>query len=214
MSEDKTALVIDDHPVTHLGCRRLLAEAGYHAVFEARDSLTAYAELDRHSPELVVLDLGLPGTGGLDMIGPLLQRAPKARILIFSMKASPAFAKRALEAGAHGYLAKNSPPEAFLQAVHRLERGLVYLEADFAVDVAVHDTRREAGPLSQLNAREREILSLLGQGLNYGEIAERSNISYKTVANACVAMKRKLSARNLPDLIRVAMAAEKSEQAE
>lgn len=198
----KTALVIDDHPVTHIGCRRLLAEAGYDTVLEATDYTTAYRQCERARPDLIVLDVGLPGVGGLQMIRPLIERAPDARILVFSMTNSPAFAAIALGAGASGYLAKNSQPEDFLAAVRRIEAGHIYLENDLAIDVATHSARRET---EDLTPRELQILRLLGEGQGYKEIAAETNVSYKTVANTCTAMKRKLSARSLSDLIRIAV---------
>lgn len=201
----KPALVIDDHPVTHLGCRRLLAEAGYDPILEAEDSASAYRQMDRVRPGLIVLDIGLPGIGGLQMIRPLLDRAPDARILVFSMNGRPAFAARALEAGAAGYLAKNSQPDDFLDAVRRIEAGQVYLSRELAIDVATQSLRRSADRLSDLTPREHQVLRLIGEGLGYKEIAAQLNVSYKTVANTSTAMKRKLSARTLSDLIRVAI---------
>lgn len=201
----RTALVIDDHPVTHLGCRRLLTGLGYDTVLEASDAAEAYRTLDRSAPDLIVLDIGLPGVGGLQMIRPLLDRVEGVRILVFSMNTSPAFAARALEEGAHGYLAKNSPPESFLTAVRRIEAGQVYLAANLAIDVATHTVRRTANPLNALTGREHQVLRLIGQGMDYTGIAAELNVSYKTVANACTAIKRKLSARTLSDLIRIAV---------
>ena len=201
----KCALVIDDHPVTHLGCRKLLGTLGYDEVLEAADAPEAYRHLDRTKPDLIVLDIGLPGVGGLQMIRPLLERAPNARILVFSMNGGPAFAARSLEAGAHGYLVKNSQPGDFLTAVRRIEAGQVYLAPNLAIDVATHSVRRTADPLGTLTGREHQVLRLLGGGLSYAEIAAEINVSYKTVANACTSMKQKLSARTFSDLIRIAV---------
>lgn len=201
----KIALVVDDHPVTHIGCRRLLGETGYDTVLEATDYASAYRACERARPDLIVLDVGLPGVGGLQMIGPLLDRAPGTRILVFSMTGSPAFAAAALGAGASGYLAKNSAPEEFLAAVRQIEAGHIYLERDLAIGVATQSVGRDADPLAGLNAREHQILKLLGEGMGYKEIAAEMNLSYKTVANVCTAMKRKLSARTFSDLIRLAV---------
>lgn len=201
----KTALVVDDHPVTHIGCRRLLGEAGYETILEASDYTTAYRTCERTRPDLIVLDVGLPGVGGLQMIRPLLERAPGARILVFSMSGSPAFAATALGAGAFGYLAKNSSPEDFLTAVRHIEAGQIYLERDLAIGVATQSVCRDTNPLAALTAREHQILKLLADGFGYKEIAAHMNLSYKSVANACTGMKRKLSARTFSDLIRIAV---------
>lgn len=201
----RTALVVDDHPVTHLGCRRLLARLGYDPVLEAGDAAAACRQLERVKADLIVLDLGLPGIGGLQLIRLALDRAPAVRILVFSMTASPALAAQALAAGASGFLAKSASPEDFLVAVRRLEGGQIYLAPDFAIDVAAFSLRRGGEKAAALSPREHQILRLLGEGLGYKEIADAIHVSYKTVANACTAMKRKLQARSHSDLLRIAI---------
>lgn len=204
MSNPRIAVVIDDHPITHLGCRKLLASAGYEVIVEASDGPTALRQIERTPPALAVVDIGLPGVGGLQLVRPILQRAPQCRILVFSMNDSPAFAAQALDVGAHGYLSKHAPPEDFLAAVRTLEDGRIYLARQVAIDVATL-ARREANPLASLTPREHQVLRLIGAGLRHDEIASEINVSYKTVANTTAALKRKLSARSLPDLMRIAV---------
>lgn len=209
----KCALVVDDHPVTHLGCRRLLAEAGYQEVLEAREAESACRLAARHRPSLIVLDLGLPGVGGLQLIPQLRERAPEARILIFSMNEGAVFAAKALQAGVSGYLAKSSAPEDFAEAVRTIEAGRVFLERGMATELAllgagVGGAGRAGGardPLQSLSAREHQVLRLIGQGRSHGQIAEEIHLSYKTVANTCAILKRKLGARSLSELIRLAL---------
>jgi len=201
----KTALVVDDHPITHLGCARLLRDNGYEEVFEAHDSNDAYRLTERHKPNLIVLDLGLPGVGGLKMIGPLIERHPDTRILVFSMNEGVVFAARALEAGAKGYLIKNSTPEDFSAAVQTLEAGKVFLQREMAMELAIMNTGGERNPLSSLSDRELQVLRLIGQGKSHQEIASDINVSYKTVANTASILKRKLGAKTLSDLIRLAI---------
>lgn len=197
----KCALVVDDHPITHLGCRRLLKQAGFEEILEAVDDQSAYRTVDRTPPDLIILDVGLPGVGGLNMIRPLRSRLPDTPILVFSMSTSPAFAVRALEAGAQGYLSKNSAPDNFLIAIKNLLEGRQYLEKYVATEVAVLTT---SGP-EQLTPREMQVLSLLVKGKRYQEIADDIHVSYKTVANTTAEIRRKLSASSLPDLIRTAV---------
>ena len=199
------ALVIDDHPVTHLACRSLLAEAGFEAVLEAHSCEEGYRLSSRHNPEVIILDLGLPGVGGLAMVPRLLDKAPQARILIFSMHDDPIFAARALEAGAHGYLTKTSKPEELIAAVAAIRGGQVYIEHAIATKLALLHSKRDADPFHGLTARELQVLRLVGSGLRHGEIAERLNLSYKTVANTCSLLKSKLGARTLSDLVRIAI---------
>lgn len=200
-----TTLVIDDHPVTHLGCRPLLIEAGFDSVLEARNCEEGYHYAVSHQPELIILDLGLPGVGGLAMISRLLVKTPDTKILVFSMHDDPIFAARALEAGAHGYLTKSSRPEELITAVIAIRKGNSYLEHDIATQLAVLHARQGESPFAELSARELQILRLIGAGHHHSEIAEQLNLSYKTVANNCSTLKSKLGARRLPDLIRIAI---------
>lgn len=199
------ALVIDDHPVTHVGCRPMLEAAGFDPILEARTCEEGYRLAARHRPGLILLDLGLPGVGGLAMIGRLLEQVPGTRILIFSMHDEPVFAARALEAGAQGYITKTVPPEELVAAVEALGRGEVYIEHALATKLAVLQLGRGGNPLGGLTARELQVLRLIGAGKTHGDIAQALNLSYKTVANTSSVLKSKLGARSLSDLIRIAI---------
>ena len=201
----KTALVVDDHPITHVGCRRLLGEAGCGQVLEALNAEQACRLAAAHRPSLIVLDLGLPGGGGLPLLPRLLDRVPEAGILVFSMNESPLFAAQALEGGARGYLCKSSRPDDFAEAVRMIEEGRIYLERHMATELAMLNVGIRSDPLAALSAREHRVLELVGQGCSHGEIAERIHVSYKTVANICALLKRKLNVRNHSDLIRLAI---------
>lgn len=201
----KQALVIDDHPVTHLGCRRLLNDAGFDTVLEARSSEEGYRLLDRHRPELIVLDLALPGVGGLAMIGRLLDRLPNAKILVFSMHEDPIFASRALEAGAHGYLSKGSNPEDFAIAIETIRAGNIYLEHGMATQLVSLKLGRAKTRFDSLTARELQILRLIGKGMSHSAIANQLHLSYKTVVNTCALLKTKTNSATLAELIRLAI---------
>lgn len=201
----KKALVIDDHPITHLGCRRLLGEMGFDEVLEASHAEEAYALADRETLALIVLDLGLPGEGGLAMIEPLRQRAPQTPILIFSMNEQDIFAQKALENGASGYLSKHAPSEAFHQAVDMVTQGEIYLEPAMATRLATSRLRSPSHPLSQLTKREVQALQLIGKGYNLQKVADEMDISYKTAANMSSNIKQKLGAESFAQLIRAAI---------
>ena len=201
----KTALVIDDHPVTHVGCGQLLREAGYDAVLDAMTSHDAYRLAEAHRPGLVVLDLGMPGVGGLNMIEPLLVRSPGSRILVFSMNEQTVFVAKSLEAGARGYLSKNSSPAELAEAVRTLEAGEVFLTRKAAISVATMRAGGRADPMSQLTEREHQVLRLIGLGSDLQSIADSLTISYKTAANASSSLKRKLGASTTSELIRIAV---------
>ncbi|MEE9319891.1 MAG: response regulator transcription factor [Granulosicoccus sp.] len=200
-----TALVIDDHPVTHLGCHPLLVEAGFNSILEARNCEEGYQHATSHHPQFIILDLGLPGIGGLAMISRLLVKTPDSKILVFSMHDDPIFAARALEAGAHGYLTKSTKPEELITAVSAIREGNIYIEHGIATQLAVLHSRQGENPFADLSARELQILRLIGAGHHHSEIADQLNLSYKTVANNCSALKSKLGAKRLPDLMRIAI---------
>ncbi|HHW34229.1 MAG TPA: response regulator transcription factor [Paracoccus solventivorans] len=203
----RTAMVVDDHPITHLGCGRLLADLGYGRVLKAMSGDEALALLDQHQPQVVVLDISLPGVGGLALIAPILERSPDSAILMFSMNDQPGFAARALAEGAHGFLSKNAPPEEFGTAIRALEAGEFYLPPRMALALAT----RQAGAdrSAALTAREDEVLTLIGKGLALQQVADRLGVSYKTVANAASTLKRKLGVSNMTGLIRHAVERER-----
>jgi len=203
----KSALIVDDHPVTHLGCGQLLRELDYDPVLEALTDQEALSLARTHAPNLIVLDLGMPGVGGLNLIEPLLRHVPDSRILIFSMNEQAAFVSKALSAGACGYLTKNSGPDDFLAAVRALEAGQIYLPHDMAIAIASARIGGRADPLSTLTEREHQVLRLLGQGEDLQSIADALRVSYKTAANASSAIKKKLGAKSTTELIRYAISA-------
>jgi len=202
----KSALVVDDHPIAHLGCRQLLGELGYDPILEALNDNDALRLADQ-GPDLIVLDLGMPGLGGLNLIAPLLRRVPDAHILIFSMNEQTVFVSKALEAGASGYLSKNSGPEEFFDAVEALEAGRLYLSHDMALSVAGSRIGGRADPLSSLTTREHQVLRLIGQGKDLQSVADALRISYKTAANTSSSIRKKLSVSGTTDLIRYAIEA-------
>jgi two-component system invasion response regulator UvrY len=200
-----SVLIIDDHPIVLQGCRRMLEDAGVKTVLEARDATSGYRLYRRHHPDVVIVDLAMQGggLGGLDVIRRMRSHDPRSRILVFSMHSDPIIAARALEAGATGYVLKDS--NELIKAFDQVRTGTPYLSNDLAMQVAIVRTGVRANPLADLTPRELQTLSLLAEGKPYGCIADELNVSYKTVVNACSMLKQKLNAKNLPELIRVAV---------
>ncbi len=194
-------LIVDDHAIVRDGLRRMLATVQQVEVVEAatgRDALTL-ARLER--PDLVILDLNLPGLGGLELISRLLLDDRARRILVLSMHAEPLYAARALDAGATGYLSKNASPDELLEAVRKVAAGGRYVEADIAQAIAVRGA--DAGePIGRLSTRDLEILRLLAAGKSLAEIADALGVGYKTVANTCTQIKTKLGLSRTADLVR------------
>ena len=202
----KAALVIDDHPITHLGASRLLRDLGYDPVGQAMSAEDALAQLaDGPAPSLIVLDITLPGASGLETVGPLRRAAPGARILIFSMNDQTGFAARALHEGAQGFLSKNAPPADFRDAVRTLEAGEFYLSPRQAVALATLRAGASADPLGALSERERQVLALIGRGSSLQAIADELGVSYKTAANTSSALKKKLGVDGMNGLMKFAL---------
>jgi two-component system, NarL family, invasion response regulator UvrY len=200
-------LIVDDHPIVVSGCKALLAGEPATEVVEAADGEAGYIAYFAQQPDVAIIDINLPGMSGLELCRRLVRRDPDARLVIFSMNDDPVFAARAIEAGAKGYIAKNDDPLLFADAVRRVAEGGVYLRPEMAREVAFIRVGSGAGPLQGLNARELEILRLLAAGNSMAQIAHVLNVSYKTVANNCTALKHKLGARSAMDLMRIAVGA-------
>ncbi|HWK66677.1 MAG TPA: response regulator transcription factor [Rhizobiaceae bacterium] len=200
-------LIIDDHPIVLQGCRRVLQDAGVAEILEASSAVTGYRIFRRGNPEVVIVDLALQGNrlGGLDLLRRMRRHNSRVPILVLSMHSDPFIVGRALGAGATGYVLKESGPADFLEAFRTVRVGRPYLNHEIAVQVAMLGTRRNTGPLSELSPRELQALTLLAEGKPYNEIARDLGVSYKTVANTISQLKGKLGARNLPELIRMAV---------
>ena len=197
-----TILLVDDHALVRAGLKRLLATIDSGEILEAADGRDALALVRSERPGLVVLDLNLPGLGGLELLRRIIQAGAKT-ILVLTMHAEPLYAKRALEAGAAGYVTKNASPEELLVAVRRVRAGTRYVEAELAQALAAPPAGRQS--LDNLTARELEIMRLLAKGSSLAEIAEAVGVGYKTVANNCSQIKSKLGVSRTADLVRLAI---------
>ena len=196
-------LLVDDHALVRAGLKRLLATLSLGEVLEASDGRDALALLKSARPDLVILDLNLPGLGGLELLRRMIQ-AGAGPILVLSMHAEPIYAKRALEAGAAGYMTKNASPDEMLVAVRRVTAGGRYVEAELAQALAAPGLGG-AQSLDNLTARELEIMRLLAKGASLAEIAEAVGVGYKTVANNASQIKGKLGVSRTADLVRLAI---------
>lgn len=197
-------LLVDDHAVVREGVRRLLSAFVDASVLEAQTGGEALAVFRAEKPEVVILDLNLPGSGGLDLLRRLLIDDPKTKVLIFSMHTTPLYIARALQAGARGYISKGAGADEFVEAIRVIMAGGKYVERDLAAELAVNVLGSEESG-KPLSPRELDIMRLLAKGKGLGDIAEALGISYKTVANTCTGIKHKLLVERTADLIRVAV---------
>jgi two-component system, NarL family, invasion response regulator UvrY len=192
-----SVLVIDDHPVARQGCRRVLERIGIITIFEAGDVVMGYELFDRHRPEIVVVDLGLRDNclDGMSLVRRFKSENPNVRILVLSMHADPLVVSRALGAGATGYALKDATSENLLKAFEAVQEGRSYLSDDLDVRLS------RSGLLTELTPRELETLTLLSEGKSYTGIAEELSVSYKTVANTSLRLRKKLHAQSLSALV-------------
>jgi DNA-binding NarL/FixJ family response regulator len=199
-------LLVDDHAVVRAGYRLLLQhEPDVEVVAEAESAESAcrqYADLE---PDVVVMDLALPGMGGLEAIKRIRMRDPAARILVFSMHEEPMFVEHALAAGASGYVPKSSAPAALVAAVRQVAAGGRYLDRALEQRLAFDRVRGSDSPLMRLSTREFEIFCLLAEGESSAEIARRLSLSPKTVANYSTQLKSKLDVGSVAEFARLAI---------
>jgi two-component system, NarL family, invasion response regulator UvrY len=195
-------LLVDDHVAVREGVRDVLALEGDISIFEARSSEEALELWAGERPDLVILDLNLGNSSGLELLRRLLQSNKAAKILVLSMYFEPAYAATALQAGARGYVSKGARPEEFVDAVRQVGRGGRYVERHLAAELVIGKFFKE-DRLDELTAREIDLLRLLREGKNYAEIAAIIGVSYKTVANSFAAIREKLAVETTADLLQL-----------
>lgn len=198
-------LIVDDHPVIITGCRAMLSPHRDIKVIEARSADDAYELYVADRPDVVVIDINLPSVSGFALARRILQYDQGARIIVFTMNDDAIFAARAIESGAKGYISKCEDPARFVTAVRTVAMGQTFLVPEIAQQLAFLDPSQRGDFLNMLDSRELEILRLLRAGKTMAEIAGTIKVSYKTVATNCASLKRKLGARTLLDLVRIAV---------
>jgi len=205
VSATVTVLLVDDHAVVREGYRQLLERSGdIRVIGEAANADDACERCAELAPQVVVMDIALPGVSGIEAMRRMLARGADTRVLIFSMYEDAIFARRALQAGASGYVTKASAPNVLVEAVLTVARGKHYLGAEIAQALALRSSVTEAASADALSAREFEILRLLVQGEAIKDIAKTLGLTPKTVANHQSAIKQKLGADSAVQLLRIA----------
>jgi two-component system, NarL family, invasion response regulator UvrY len=207
MTDDRaTILLVDDHAIVREGYRSLLQkQPRLRVVAEAIDGATAYRLFKETQPDLVIMDLTMPGVGGFETIKRIRQWDPAARILVFTMHLNATYAVQAIRAGAKGYVTKSSPPEELLRAIFEVLRGRTATSADIDHELALSHVSGEAAAVEILTAREFEILRLLLAEQTTEKIAELLHVSPKTVANTRYLIKSKLGVNSDIELVRLAL---------
>jgi len=199
-------VLVDDHTVVRSGLRRLLeSHKSIEIVAEADTGEMAYQVYGEVLPDVVLMDISMPGMGGLEAAKRILQRYPQAKIVIFSMHEAVSFAAQALKTGVKGYVTKTGVADDLVQAVLDVAKGRTFLSQDVAQKVALQTLIGESNPLQQLTSREFEVFRLLAEGKRVEDVAEMLKISQKTVANYYTLIKQKLSVNSPVEMVRLAM---------
>jgi DNA-binding NarL/FixJ family response regulator len=197
-------LLVDDHAVVREGYRRLLETRNNIAVVgEAASAVEALAKFSELAPDVVVMDISLPGISGIEALRRMLAVNPEARVLMFSMYEDAIYAKRALQAGAFGYVTKASAPNVLVAAVHSVARGKKYMSPDIAQALALRSASTYPETPGRLSGREFEVLRLLVKGIPIREIADTLGLTPKTVANHQSVIRQKLGAETAVQLARI-----------
>jgi two-component system, NarL family, invasion response regulator UvrY len=205
MNRSIKVLLVDDHPVVRTGYRHLLqTDAAIEVIAEAGDSASAYEAFKAHAPDVVVMDISLPGASGIEAMKRMRAHRPEARVLVFSMHDESIFVSRAMHSGAMGYLSKSSAPERLVEAVRTVARGERYFgDPPAPAGTSGSDLTTPVAHLHELSQRETEVLRMWAQGLSLDEIGSRLGVSEKTVANYQSLARQKLGVQNDVQLLRL-----------
>lgn len=199
-------LLVDDHPIARHGIRSLLLDRMADAfIGEAPDGTTALQQIQDATWDLVIADISMPGMSGLDLIKEIRRVSPALPTLVLSMHPPSQFARRALSAGAIGYLTKDSQLEEFVAAIDHARRGRRYIGRDTANVLLRHGARWEVPPHDALSDREYQVLRLIGSGHTISDIGRDLGLSVKTISTYRARVLEKLGMRTNAELMRYAI---------
>jgi two-component system invasion response regulator UvrY len=206
MSNPIQVLLVDDHAVVRMGFKMLLESASdIKVVAEAESGEQAVKLYQEHKPDVVVMDITMPGIGGLEATDRIMAKDNAARILVLSAHEDSVHPKRVLNAGAMGYLTKRSAAEELIKAIRTVAGRKMYLEADVAQQMAIQQLSGEKSPVDVLSDREFEVFMALAKGETTNQIAETLSLSPRTVGTHLYNIKQKLNASNSAEIALIAM---------
>lgn len=205
-SDAVNIMLVDDHAIVREGYRALLQkQPQLRVIAEATDGAEAYRLYKEVNPDLLIIDLSMPGLGGIEALKRIRQWDRNARILVFTMHQSASYALQAIRAGAKGYVTKSSPPQALLDAIFDILKGRTALSPDIDHELALSRIADEPNAADVLSPREFEVLHMLLAEKSHDEIAETLHVSPKTVANLHYLIKGKLGVATDIELVRLAL---------
>ena len=201
-----SVMLVDDHMIVRAGVRRLLeSNSDFEIVAEAESGEQAYELFPKLQPEVTLMDLNMPGMGGIESIIRIKNRYPNAKIIVLSMYEHGPFIAQAMKAGAKGYLTKSSLGEELLKAIRTVAQGRSFMSSSVAQNFAIDSVTKPHNPFDELSAKEFEIFRLIAQGQEINEIADALKLSEKTVANYQSLLKKKLGVSNSIEIVKLAL---------
>ena len=199
-------LLVDDHSVVRMGFKMLIEnEPDMTVISEAESGEQGIAAFKEHKPNVIIMDITMPGMGGLDAIERIIAFDKKAKILVLSAHEDSVHPKRSLSAGALGYLTKRSAAEELIKAIRSVNSGKKYLEPNIAQQMAITQLSGENNPVEVLSDREFEVFIALAKGKNTNEIADTMCLSPRTVGTHLYNIKQKLNANNSAEIALIAI---------
>ena len=211
-SPKKKIFIVDDHPMMREGLRGILIrEADLTICGEAENARKALEQLAAATPDLVLLDITMPGKSGLELVKDLRALYPDLKLLTISMHEESLYAERVLRAGARGYITKHQPPDELIKAIRQVLAGQIYVSREMSETLLQRFTgapQKSSSPLEKLTDREFEVFQLLGEGKACKEIAQRLNLSEKTISVHNSNIRQKLKLQSTAQLIRFAVQSE------
>jgi len=199
-------LLVDDHSVVRMGFKMLIEnESDMAVICEAESGELGITAFKEHKPSIVIMDITMPGMGGLDAIERIIAFDKKAKILVLSAHEDSVHPKRALSAGALGYLTKRSAAEELIKAIRSVNSGTKYLEPAIAQQMAITQITGENNPVEILSDREFEVFMDLAKGKSTNEIADTMCLSPRTVGTHLYNIKQKLNANNSAEIALIAI---------
>lgn len=200
-------VLADDHAIVRMGFRLLIEGAGAHVVAEADSGEAAVTAWNEHRPDVLIMDVSMPGIGGLGALERLLAHHAQARVLILSAHEDTQIPARALQAGATGYLSKRAHPDALLRAIADVASGRRHLDAELAPKLALARLGGGTNPVDVLTSKEFSVFLQLARGRSVAEVAETLKLSTSTVGTHLYHIKQKLNAGNAAELALIAVRA-------
>lgn len=198
-------MIADDHAMLRQGLRTLLEQAQHQVMADALNGEEACLLVEKNHPDLLILDLDMPGIGGLETLKRILHRKPQMRVLVFSMHDDCIYATRAIQAGARGYVTKTEPPEVVLEAIQKILKGGRYINNELAQNLSMYHLESQENPIQKLSPREFEVFRRIAHGEALAAIAKAMHIGYKTVANIQTNVRQKLGVETTGQLVHIAV---------